>query len=58
MSYDVNIQLAESQTDGGAVCNPSLPPSAVNSKEGLTTKSTNEEPKTTIVSQGEIDIIM
>jgi len=52
---DYHIQLADSQSDNGAVSNPSLPPSAVNSKEGLTTKTTNDEPKTTIVSQGEID---
>lgn len=52
---DYHIQLAESQSDSGPVSNPSLPPSAVNSKEGLTTKSNDEESKTTIVSQGEID---
>jgi len=52
---DYHIQLAESQVDDSAVSNPSLPPSAVNSKEGLTTKSNDEEIKTTIVSQTEID---
>ena len=51
---DYHIQLAESQVDSSAVSNPSLPPSAVNSKEGLTGKI-DEEVKTTIVSQSEID---
>jgi len=52
---DYHIQLADSQSDNNGVSNPSLPPSAVNSKEGLTTKSNDEEITTTIVGQKEID---
>ena len=52
-----HIQLADSQQDSGAVSNPSLPPSVTNSKEGLRTKTSDEdeEVKTNIVTQKDVE---
>ena len=55
---DYHIRLANSQEDTGIISNPSLPPSTINNKEGLRTKTSDDddEPvKTSIVTQKDVE---